>query len=120
MEILKVIEGNIADILDSSPSSENVLILAKANDLKEFARQIAMAILRQPQDKPFSNKPLTSQEACTFLQITMPTLMKYRRKGFFKGHIFDGKVYYFEDELVKELRSRAGVIIQHGPRKVNA
>lgn len=104
-------EGNLVDILTASRPADNVLFVAKACDFQDFAREYAALILKQEREKqekekPVNRKPLTSKEACVLLQITMPTLMKYRRKGLFKGHVLDGKVYYFENELIEALQSR--------------
>lgn len=104
-------EGNLVELLTASRAADNVLIVAKASDLQDFAREHAALILKQEREqkakeKPVIRKPLTSKETCALLNITMPTLTKYRRKRLFKGHVLDGKVYYFENEIIEALQNR--------------
>jgi hypothetical protein len=105
-------ESNVVDILTQSPAPDNVLIFAKASDLQDFAKEFAALLLKQAaitQEKEkakITRKPIPAREACKVLNITYPTLVKYRRKNYFKGHVLEGKVYYFEDELLAAFRDR--------------
>lgn len=110
-QIIKM-EGNVVDILTASPAPDNVLIFAKASDLQDAVKEFAAIILKQAaitQEKEklkINRKPISAREACKVLDITNPTLVKYRRRGLFEGHVLEGKVYYFEDELLAALRNR--------------
>ena len=105
-------EGNLVDILTASRPADNVLIVAKACDFQDFAREYAAIILKQEREKQekekakINRKPISAREACKVLDITYPTLVKYRRKNLFKGHVLEVKVYYFEDELLAAFRNR--------------
>lgn len=116
MEILKVIEGNIADILGSSPASENVLILAKADDLREFAntliRRSERNLEKSLQQKDDDERPMTEKEAEKFLHKTRKTLRMWRYAGVIKAHRIGGRIYYKKSELIAALRDTAAKSIR--------
>lgn len=109
MEILKVIEGNIADILSSSPTHENILIIVKADDLKEFAntliQQAAIASEKCTPQKDKIEQPISQAEAEKFLGVTRQFMYNQRRNGRFKAYKLGGKVMYYKSELIEAMRN---------------
>lgn len=95
MEINRVLQG-----------SENALYIIRRNDLIEFATIYADCVLagqNKATAQVDSEKPISQQEAVTFLGKSRQTLIKWRKKGVIKGHTLGGRVYFLKSELLAAL-----------------
>jgi excisionase family DNA binding protein len=60
------------------------VIQLEPEELKEMIKQAvveALATMPQPQNKPAEIPPITTKELCKFLNITTPTVIRWRKKG---------------------------------------
>jgi len=91
-------------------STENTLIIARRNDLIEFAVTYADRILAGQAKAPVRQEieqPISQPEAIKFLGKSRQTLIKWRKKGVIKGHVLGGRVYYLKSELLAALNKES-------------
>jgi hypothetical protein len=84
----------------------NALIIARRDDLIEFALTYADRILAGQIKVPVkleAEKPISQPEAVTFLGKSRQTLIAWRKKGIIKGYRLGGRIYYKPSELVSAL-----------------
>jgi len=96
MEINEILHG-----------TENALIVARRDDLIEFATTYADRILsRQPKPatKQDPEAPISQNEAMLFVKKSRQTFHSWRKKGIIKAHILGGRVYYFKSELISAMK----------------
>lgn len=87
--------------------TENALIIARRDDLIEFAITYADKILTgQPKPiaiKQEAEKPFSQTEAIQFLGKSRQTLIAWRKKGVIQSYRLGGRIYYKPSELVAAL-----------------
>ena len=89
--------------------NSNTILLVKAEDLEQFAEEIASRIIAgQPAPQPArpqTEKPISQPEAVRFLGKSRQTLISWRRKGLIKAYQLGGRIYYKPSELVAALET---------------
>jgi len=94
------------DINNILHGQENIQLIIWRDDLIEFANSYASRLIEKiPKGTSIeeSERPLSQPEAIKFLGKSRQTLIKWRKKGFIKGHTLGGRVYYFKSELIAAL-----------------
>lgn len=81
------------------------------DQLKHAVREVILenqANPRQTNSPPFFDQDeiLTSKEVCAMLDISAPSLIKYRRLGLIKGKLVGGKYYYLKEDIKKTIQKK--------------
>lgn len=94
------------DLNEFLQGSENALIIARRNNLIEFAIAYADRVIAEQTRVPVkqeAEKPISQPEAEQFLGKSRQTLIAWRKKGIIKGYRLGGRIYYKPSELVSAL-----------------
>jgi hypothetical protein len=87
--------------------TENALIVARRDDLLEFATAYADRIIAgqpKPTTKQEIEQPISQPEAVRFLGKSRQTLIAWRRKGVINAHVLGGRIYYLKSELLEAMK----------------
>lgn len=88
--------------------TEEVRLIVSQSELRNVVNEAVSSAFRSHQeypDKSDSVKPLTISEACSFSKCAESTIRKAFREKRLKGHRQAGRLYFFEEDLVRWIKS---------------
>lgn len=86
---------NISEVLQN----DNVLIVARSGDLKEFFDLYKSNLPAEPEKPAEPKGPISQSEAAKILKRSRQTLVKWRKKGILKGFLIGGRVFFRADDI---------------------
>ncbi len=93
---------NISEVLQN----DNVLIVARSGDLKEFFDQYKNNLPAEPKRPAEPKSPISQSEAAKILNRSRQTLVKWRKKGILKGFLIGGRVFFRHEDIAALQRIR--------------
>ena len=55
-------------------------------------------------EKSIIEKPVTAQYICKMIGVSRPALHKWSKDGIIRAHKLGGKLFYFESEVMEDLK----------------
>lgn len=66
-------------------------------------KSVLSALIKRDRIVDNSNQILSAKQAAEFLDISLPTLHKWKRKGMIPFHQKGGRIFFKKSELIKSL-----------------
>jgi len=86
---------NYAEVLQN----DNVLIVTRAGDLKEFFDLYRSNLPAEPERPAEPKGPISQSDAAKILNRSRQTLVKWRKKGILKGFLIGGRVFFRPEDI---------------------